>query len=71
MDMAAGESSETCPFGRESFLCGGLAKGKIEYKLSITCTIGVGWYGGRCWFVINSDDGRVVLSSVGRVHGGA
>ena len=52
----------------KSFLCLGLAKGKFEYKLSITCTIVVGWYVGRCWFVINSDGGRVVLSSVGRVH---
>ena len=74
-DMPAGESSETWPFGTkdESFLCLGLAKGKFEYKLSITCTIVVGWYvgggDGRCWFVISSDGGRVVLSSVGRVHG--
>lgn len=72
-EVAAGESSETWPFGSESFLCLGLAKGKFEYKLSITCTIVVGWYvgggDGRCWFVINSDGGRVVLSSVGRVHG--
>jgi len=59
---------------KTNLLCLGLAKGKFEYKLSITCTIVVGWYvggDGRCGFVINSDGVRIELSNVGRGHGGA
>ena len=54
------------------FLCLGLAKSKFEYKPNVTCTIAVvvcvDGRDGRCWFVINSDGERVVLSG-GRVHG--